>query len=127
MLHDCGESKGADKRDRKRVGYSTVMLIESVFANVEFQTVIQFFEKASAHEVAFVNDDGILAAELAKICESRTKHRVGTHIAHAGLFVVLLEACLYRADVAKNACLWEVRYDLIKYRECVFEAYGVDY
>ena len=50
------------ERNRKRVGYCFVVLIESIFKDVQPQCLIEVFEEYFSQVVAFTDNDGIFAA-----------------------------------------------------------------
>ena len=126
VLHDRCEGKGRNERDAERVCHSFVVLLERVFADVQLEFVVELLEEASSHEVALADDDGVLGRQLAEVGECWSEHRVGAHVSHTGILVVVLESRLHAADVAEDAGGWEVRNDLVEYGESVFEADGVD-
>lgn len=102
------------------------MFLEGIFADVEFETVVEFLEEAASHEVSFVDDDGILCGEFAEVGKCRAEHGVSAHIAHAALLVELFESRLDRTDVGEDACGREIWYDLFKDAESVFETDCID-
>ena len=94
---------------------------------MEAQAAVEVAEKDAAHVVAFGDDDGVLVAEGPEVGEGGTEHGVGRYVAHAGLFVKLLEAGLHGGDVAEDAVGGEVGNDAAEHVEGVFERDGVHY
>jgi len=126
MLHHGSKGERADEGDGERVSHSLVVLLERVFEDVEAQTRVQILEEATSHVVAFVDDDGVLVAQLAEVGKGGTEHGVRAHIVETTCLVVLLEACLHRRDVGEDTRLGEVWNHLVEHLQRVLEADGID-
>ena len=62
MLHDSGKHQRRRKRNRERIGYREVMLLKTVFLDMEVERVVKVAEECLAEMVALGDDDGVLVA-----------------------------------------------------------------
>lgn len=69
MLHDCSKDESADKRNAKRIGNRTVVLVESVFVDVQSERGVELPEERLSLDAALADDYGVLVTELAEVCE----------------------------------------------------------
>ena len=126
VFHDCREDESADERNAQRVGYRLVVLLESVLVYAQSESLVKVLEEDSAHVVALAYHDGVLLAQLVEVRKGGAEHRVSGHVAVSALGVKLLQAGLYRRNVAYNAVFGQVGHYLPERRYRVFYGYGVD-
>ena len=101
------------------------MFLKSVLIYVQSQLAIQILEEDAPHVVALADDDSILLAQLLKVGESWSEHRVSRYIAHACLLVKILQIGLYTGYIADDTLLRKIWYHLFKYRNCIFQRHCV--
>ena len=102
------------------------MLLEGVFVDVQPQLLVEILKEDTAHIVALADDDGILLRELLQVGKRRSEHRVRRDIAHACALVELLHIRLHGGDIADDTLLGQIRNDLLKYRDGVFQRDAID-
>ena len=76
--------------------------------------------------VAFADDDGILAAQIAQAGKSRPEHGMSRYIAETTFLIEFLQACFYRSDVADDAVFGKHRQHVPESVQCVFHRGGID-
>ena len=74
MLHDGSKDESADKRNAERIGNRTVVLVESVFVDVQSERGVELPEERLSLDAALADDYGVLVTELAEVCERGTEH-----------------------------------------------------
>ena len=126
MLHDGGEDERAHEGDAERVGHGLVVLLEGVLIDVESQLLVEVLEEDAAHVVALADDDGVLLAQLVEVGEGGAKHGVRAHVGMAAPLVEILQARLYRGDVAHDAVGGQEGHHLVEGGQRVLHGHGVD-
>lgn len=126
MLHHCGEHKGADEGNAERISHRAVVLVESVFADVQVKATVEVTEEDAPHVVSFADDDGVFVAQCPEVGEGGAEHRVCGDVTPSALFVELFESGFDGGDVAEDAVFGKVRHDFAEDVERVFQRNGVD-
>ena len=101
------------------------MFLKGVFVDVQSQSAVEVLEEDASHVVALADDDGVLLAQLVKIGEGGSEHRVSGDIAESRGVVILLQVGLHRRYVADDTVLWQVRQHFLERRYGVFHCYGI--
>ena len=102
------------------------MLPERIFIDVQSQFLIQVFEEDAPHIVAFIDDDGVLLAQLVQVGEGGSEHRMGGDERVTGRQIVVLQPRLHARDVADDTVCRQIGHDFLEGRDGVFHRNGVD-
>ena len=123
MLHHRCKNKRRDKRNRQRISYRLIMLVESIFEDIETERLVKVLEENFSQVVTFADDDSILAAQIAET----GKHRMRRYITKATFLIEFLQSRLHRGDITDDTILGQHRQHLAECIQRISHRGGIDY
>ena len=126
MLHDAAEDECGGEGNREGVGYSLVVLGESIVFDMQVQFPIEHAEEFTPLLIALLDDDGVFVGKVAERGECGSEHGMCRYEPIALFDIEFGKACLHAGNVAEYGGLRNEGKHFLKCLDGVFHRSGID-